>query len=156
MLEAIDVDGVLPLLVLVAGFCTLERGSQSIEPIDLLKAMYIADFDHVAPCWANWEDLERFVLGGSRTFVNRTLLLIQIHSAQRDPGESKELARVSSIVNRIVAEARKFANERVGSPSTPSTRELLYHMCSLDEQMSAALQKSGLDLERLESLINKT
>jgi len=39
----------------------MERGSELIEPRDLIKAIYIADLEHVSAFWDAWEGFERLV-----------------------------------------------------------------------------------------------
>ena len=62
----------------------MERGSELIEPRDLLKAIYIADLEHVSVFWNDWEGFERFVTseklaqGVSQTYINRTLYLFRL------------------------------------------------------------------------------
>jgi hypothetical protein len=48
ILTSADAVGVLPLLLKVSAYVALERGSDLIEVRDLLKAIYIADLEHVA------------------------------------------------------------------------------------------------------------
>lgn len=42
MLETIDTWGVFPLLMQLSGHVATEGGSEWIEPLDLIKAIYIA------------------------------------------------------------------------------------------------------------------
>ena len=53
ILKQVDAGGVLPLLFMVSGYVAMERGSEFIEPRDLVKAIYIVDLEHVG------QDLEQ-------------------------------------------------------------------------------------------------
>jgi|HubBroStandDraft_1064217.scaffolds.fasta_scaffold00198_12 hypothetical protein len=156
MLETIDAWGVFPLLLQVSGHAAMERGSEWIEPLDLVKAIYIADLEHVSAFWNPWEGFERLVNdqelanGHSGTYINRTLYLVRIELAMREIPEGViELRRVSPTLQKIVATARKIASDRSGAAATPSSRDLLFATCSLDAELSESLQKSGLHLAKL-------
>ena len=162
MLEPADAGGVYPLLLQVSGYAAMERGSDLIEPQDLVKAIYIVDLEHVAAFWSAWEGFERLVNdqrlanGRSATYTNRTLYLIRIEAAMRDsPDGFIGLGNPSPILQKIVARARDLASERSDVTVTPSSRELLFATCCLDSELSQFLQKSGLQLDKLEESVMK-
>jgi hypothetical protein len=155
-LKRIDAGGVWPLLMMVSGYAAMERGSEFIEPRDLIKGIYVVDLEHVSIFWSDWEGFEKFVTSGklgngaSESYINRTLYLVRLEMMSRDhPGQFIGVGKPSSALKEIVATARAFASERVGAPSTPSSRDLLFSACSQDSDLSAALQESGLQLEKL-------
>jgi hypothetical protein len=43
-----DNEGPWPLLMMVSGYAAMERESEKIDPIDLIKALYIVDLEHCA------------------------------------------------------------------------------------------------------------
>jgi hypothetical protein len=156
MLEPTDAWGVFPLLLQVSGYAAMERGSELIEPRDLIKAIYIADLEHVSAFWIAWEGFERLVNdqklanGRSATYINRTIYLIRLELAMREIPEGViELRRVSPTLERMVTAARKFASDRLGAATTPSSRDLLFAACSLDPELADSLRKSGLQLAKL-------
>ncbi|MGB6385913.1 MAG: hypothetical protein WBD25_03590 [Terriglobales bacterium] len=156
MLETIDAWGVFPLLLQLSGYAAMERGSEWIEPLDLIKAIYIADLEHVSAFWNTWEGFERLVNeqklanGRSGTYINRTLYLVRVELAMRDsPDGFVGLGRASLTLQHVVSLARKFASERSGTVATPSSRDLVFATCSLDSELSECLQKSGLQLAKL-------
>jgi hypothetical protein len=160
MLEPIDTWGVWPLLLQVSGYAAMERGSELIEPRDLIKAIYIADLEHVSAFWNAWEGFEKLVNdqrlanGRSGTYVNRTLYLVRLELAIRDsPDGFIGLGRPSPTLEKIVTAARKLAVERSGAVATPSSRDLLFATCSLDPEVSESLQKSGLQLAKLTAAV---
>jgi len=162
MLETIDAWGVFPLLFLVSGYAAMERGSELIEPRDLIKAIYIADLEHVSAFWNAWEGFERLVNdevlanGRSGTYINRVLYLVRLELAMRDsPDGFTGLGRPSPSLQTIVATARKLSSDRSGAVATPSSRELLFATCSLDPELSESLQKSGLQLAKLADAVTK-
>jgi hypothetical protein len=162
MLESIDAWGVWPLLFQVSGLAAMERGSELIEPQDLIKAIYIADLEHVSVFWDTWEGFERLVNdqrlanGRSGTYINRTLYLVRLELAMRDsPDGFVGLGRPSPTLEKIVTTARKLASERSGAVTTPSSRELLFATCSADPELSEFLQKSGLQLAKLATAVHR-
>ncbi len=156
MLMPVDLGGVCPLLFMVSGWAAMERSSELIEPLDLIKAIYIADLEHVLAYWDDWEGLERFVIGNSGKYINRILYLHEIASAMKQTEGLTMLGRPSSAYQGIVSAARELATGRTGSPNTPSSRDLLFCICSQDPELSSALQKSGLQLEKLAAAVGKT
>ncbi len=162
MLEPIDAWGVFPLLLQVSGHAAMDRGSELIEPRDLIKAIYIADLEHVSAFWDAWEGFERLVNdealanGRSGTYINRMLYLVRLELAMRDsPDGFTGLGRPSPSLQTIVATARKLSSDRSGAVATPSSRELLFATCSLDPELSESLQKSGLQLAKLADAVTK-
>jgi hypothetical protein len=159
MLTPMDTGGVYPLLTLVSGYAAMERGSDLIEPRDLLKAIYIADLEHVSGFWNDWERFEAMVVaepliaGISISYINRPLYLLQVESIRKGARGFFGLGHPSSDFLEVVASARKFANARAGTESTPSSRDLLYGICSTNTELLEALKKSGLQLEKLATAV---
>ena len=151
----VDVGGVLPLLLMASGFAAMARGSELIEPKDLVRAIYIADLEHVSMFWRDWEGFEKLVTaerlanGVTETYINRPLYLIQLHSMMSQKEGFYALGNPSEKFKEIVAAARELASRRTGLPSTPTSRDLLFCTCSQDSELSTALQNSGLQLEKL-------
>jgi hypothetical protein len=163
MLETIVAWGVFPLLLQVSGYAAVERGSEWIEPLDLIKAIYIADLEHVSAYWSAWESFEKLVNdqklanGHAGTYINRMLYLVRIELAMRDipDGSFFGLGRASPTLQKIVTTARKSASERSGATEIPSSRDFLFATCSLDPQLSESLQKSGLQLTKLAEAVTR-
>jgi hypothetical protein len=59
------------LLLAVSGYATMERGSELIEPRDLIKAIYVADLEHVSSFWTDWEGFERLVTDANESQGNK-------------------------------------------------------------------------------------
>jgi hypothetical protein len=163
ILKLVDTGGVVPLLFMVSGYAAMERGSETIEPYDLIKAIYIVDLEHVSMFWDNWEGFERLVskergVGGlPDIYINRTLYLVRLEAMSREnAGSFVGIGRPSQAFQAIVAAARTIASERAGCPGTPSSRDLLFCACSVDPELSAALQASGLQLEKLAAAVGKS
>ena len=156
MLAPVDVGGVYPLLARVSSYAAIERGSDLVEPRDLIKAIYIADLEHVSRFWDNWETFEelvtreRLVTGASMTYINRCLYLVRLDAMSKErPSGFTGLARVSQAFQEVVAAARKLATERMGNETSPSSCDLLFSVCSIVPELSTALQESGLRLDKL-------
>jgi hypothetical protein len=157
-----DIGGVLVSLLHVGGYLAIGRGSELIEPQDLIKAIYIVDLEHVAKFWDDWEGFEELVstqplgIGSRGGYVNRidSLIHVQLAMRERESGLHR-LGRLSISVQRILVAARKLAAERSDGPSTPSSRDLLFSACSEDPELSSALQGSGLQLDRLAEAVKK-
>lgn len=161
LLQARDAGGVLPLLTLVAGFCTLERRSESIELHDLLKAIYIVDLEHVSEFWQDWKSFERLVStredDGSTAYINRTLYLVRLEAGSREtPGEFVSFGNASPLFTQVIAKARTLAAERTGSLHTPSSADVLLAMCLSDSNLSNTLQRAGLRLQQLKVAVAQT
>jgi len=154
-----DAESVLLLELLVSGYIANERGSEHIESLDLIKAIYIVDFEHVQKFWDDWEDFEQFVSrekllpGGARytPYIDRTMYLVRmgVDQAQAPSGTFRGVGRFTEGVLRIISEARALASKRTGNLSTPSSRDLLFSACAQDPALSTALQESGLKLQAL-------
>jgi hypothetical protein len=160
VLKRVDVEGVLPLLLSVSGYAAMERRSNIVEPCDLLKAIYIVDLEHVSMFWRDWEGFERLVLGerpGSRSsgkYVNRVLYLNQVQALMRArPNTAFEFGRASKSLLENVDAARKFAEDREGSGSTPSSRDLLLAIYSQDRVLAVSLKASGLAIDKLRRVV---
>jgi hypothetical protein len=163
ILKVEDAGGVCPFLFGVSGYAAMERGSELIEPRDLIKAIYVVDLEHVSSFWSDWEGFERLVTreslatGNSATYINRTLYLVRFEAISREnAGSFTALGRPSRTFQDIVAAARKLASERMGGPTTPSSRDLLFSACSHDSELSIALQESGLQLGKLAAAVKKS
>jgi hypothetical protein len=160
ILKQVDAGGVLPLLLMVSGYAAMERGSEFIEPRDLVKAIYIVDLEHVSLFWNSWEGFERFIIseklaeGISQTYINRPLYLLRIELAAREnPGCFTGLGKPSQAIRQLVDSARTLASEREGRLGTPSSRDLLFCACSQESELSAGLEQSGLQLEKLATAV---
>jgi hypothetical protein len=161
--QLLDIGGVWHLLYLISGWCASDRCSELIEPLDLIRAIYIVDLEHVAGYWSNWEGYEEFVskimLGHGRPtgYVNRTMYLLQTHLAAREnPGQFISLGQPSKELYEIVMAAQRLAHERAGAEELPSSRDLLFCACTQDANLSIALQESGLQLEKLAMAVRKS
>ena len=163
ILKLEDAGGVCPLLFMVSGYVAMGRGSELIEPRDLIEAIYIVDLEHVSSLWNDWEGFERFITNQrsssrlSQTYVNRILCLVQIELASREhPGSFVGLGKLSQSFREIVNAARSLASEHAGAPTSPSSRDLLFCACSVDFELARALQESGLQLEKLAASVRKS
>ena len=84
-----DSAGVWPTLMMVSGYAAMERDSETIEVIDLVKAIYIVDLEHVARFWDDWEQFEELVSnqrlgnGMNKIYINRTLYLQNLQLSVR-------------------------------------------------------------------------
>ena len=157
--KLLRVGGVLPLLLQSSGWCAMERGLELSEPIDLVKAIYIVDLEHVSNFWNDWQGLERFILaipmvGGRKlTYLNRTAKLFELYIVGRDnPGQLVPFAPPSRDVQEIAFAAQELALDR-NSDQPPSSCDLLWCACRLDTALSEALQESGLQIESLAAAI---
>lgn len=154
--ELATIGGVFDDLLPVSGWCAEERGSKVSEPIDLIKAIYLVDLEHVSKYWSEWEDFEAFILdmpmlgGRKKPYINRTRLLFELFVAGRDePGRQYvTFALPSQQVQDIVRAAQQLASAR-DRDRPPSSCHLLLCACRQDLGLSEALQKSGLQLDRL-------
>lgn len=158
-----DVGGVCPLLFTMSAYVSMERGSELIETIDLIKAIYIVDLEHVANFWNDWEGLERFITSGkigngqTQTYLNRVLYLIRLELGSREKtGSFVGMGHPSQSFREIVDAARTIAGERAGAPASPTSRDLLLCACFHDPQLNATLRASGLQLEKLENAVRKS
>lgn len=153
--ELIEIGGVWRVLFPVSGMCAEQRGSSTIEPIDIVKAIFVVDLERVSMYWDNWQDFEKFVLdvpladGRKQDYINRFLYLMSWHLAHRDnAGQLMFFPPPSSLVQGIVLAAQELASAR-SQDLPPSSRDFLLCACRQDQGLSEALQKSGLQLERL-------
>jgi hypothetical protein len=161
MLNEIDVGGVLPLLYEVSAYAALERGSKLMEPQDLVKAIYVADLEHVAHFWQDWTRFERLVSsvklvnGTSDVYINRTVYLLHVElMARQELGQFTCIADVSTAFQEIVNAARKLASERTGRARTPNSQDLLFCLCLLNSELSQALRDSGLQFDKLAATVD--
>ncbi|MBZ5507071.1 MAG: hypothetical protein LAO78_16565 [Acidobacteriia bacterium] len=151
------------MLLMVSGYAAMERGSDSIEPIDLVKALYIVDLEHLAVFWHDWEGLERLVSnqrlvnGQSKMYINRMLYLIHLEMGMMSEADKINMfGSPSPKFQEIVNSARELASKREGTSSTPTSRDLLFCTCSHDPGLRIALQESGLQLEKLAFAVGGT
>ena len=155
-----DAAGVWPLLMMVCGHAAMERGSDSIDPIDLVKALYIVDLEHLSMFWHDWEAFERLVSNlrlvnsQSKMYINRMSYLININAGiVSQPDKINIFGIASPKLQEIVNAARALASKREGTPSTPTSRDLLFCTCSHDPELRTALQESGLQIEKLRAAV---
>ena len=156
-----DSVGPWPLLMVISGHAAMERGADTIEPIDLLKALYIVDLEHIVKFWSDWEGFERLVSnqqlanGQSGTYINRMQYLIYFDRTRASQGPNKInlFPRASPRLQQIVSAARALASEREGIPTTPNSRDLLFCTCSHDPELHASLEQSGLQLDKLKAAV---
>jgi hypothetical protein len=155
------IEGVWHVLFPLSGWCAMQRGSQLIEPVDLVKAIYVADLEHVSRHWDDWQNYEKFVSdiplseGRKHRYINRTLELLTWHrAAYGAPDEFVRFPPPSTDVQRIVA-AQELARARDGEDATPSSCDLLFCACSENAALSEALQQAGLQLGKLEVAVKK-
>lgn len=151
----IEIPGVWQILFPISGMCAEQRGASAIELIDMVKAIFIVDLEHVSGYWNNWLGFERFVLdipladGRKQGYINRCLYVMSWHLAHRDnAGTLMFHPSPSPVVNEIVISAQGMASTR-GLP--PSSCDLLLCICQKDRNIAEALQTSGLQLPRLAS-----
>ena len=154
--ELATIGGVFYELLPVSGWCAMQRESKVTEPIDLVKAIYLVDLEHVSKYWNDWEGFEAFIMaiplaGGRKlSYINRTRELFDLFMAGRDePGRQFVAFALPSLqVQQIVLAAQELASAR-GRDLPPSSCDLLLCACRQDQDLSEALQKSGLQLDRL-------
>ena len=145
-------------LLPVSGWCAEHRGAKLSEPIDLVKAIYLMDLEHVSKYWDSWENFEAFVIdiplaeGRKVTYINRAREQLKIFMAGRDePGTFVSFAPPSLQVQEIVYAARELAASCGRGHLPPRSCDFLLCVCRQDRSLSEALQKSGLQLDRLVS-----
>jgi hypothetical protein len=156
-----DRTGPWPLIMTVSGYAAKERDSEVIEPIDLVKALYIVDLEHLAKFWNDWEEFEKVVSvqrlanGQSKIYINRMHYLIHLEQirASQEPDKIYLFGSYSPKLQQIVAAARTIATQRDGFPSTPTSRDLLVCTCSCDPELRASLEQSGLQLDKLKAAV---
>jgi hypothetical protein len=153
--------GVWQYLLRIGGWAASERGSASIELIDLVKAIYIVDLEHVAEFWTDWEGFERFVLKignrrRPRTYLSRTLYLIEAHLGARETPETIiENLKISTALKDVVVAAKKVSEARGGEEEPITSRDFLYCACNQDSSLSLDLQEAGLQFEKLEAAVKR-
>jgi len=144
------------MILWIAGVSAVERGSEYIEPKDLLKGIYVVDLEHVAQFWESWEQFEHIIStdklanGVTVDYINRTLYLVRVYVAANEGGAL--FARRSLAVNEIIARAKRFAVER-SAVKSPTSRDLLFSIVGIDRELSSALEESGLKLSELEAAV---
>src|SRR5215472_825929 len=123
-LQPEDAGQICTTLLLMSGYAAMERGSSLIEPRDLLKAIYIADLEHVSKFWDDWEHFETLVSqeklgnGLSVVNVNRFLYLANLYSLMKEDKESySPLGAVSPALKGVFSAARRLASARIGVPA---------------------------------------
>jgi hypothetical protein len=153
--ELATIGGVFRDLLPVSGWCAMQRELKISEPIDLVKAIYLVDLEHVSKYWSDWEDFESFIMeiplaGGQKVmYINRARELFDLFMAGRDdPGRQFVTFALPSLqVQDIVLAAKELALAR--GKNLPSSCDLLLCACRQDQSLSEALQESGLQLDRL-------
>jgi hypothetical protein len=161
--ELATIGGVFHDLLPVSGWCAMQRESKVSEPIDLVKAIYIVDLEHVSRYWSDWEGFESFILeiplaGGRKiSYLNRVRELVELSMAGQDePGRQfVSFVLPSTEVQEIILAAQKLASDCGGGNKPPSSCDLLYCACCRNAALSEALQKSGLRLEELTSAVTQ-
>jgi hypothetical protein len=160
--QLLEIEGVWSLVYLISCWCASDRNSEFVEALDLVRAIYIVDLEHVADYWSNWEGYEGFVAkimlahGRPAGYVNRTMYLLQTHLAAREnPGQFIPLGRPSKALYEIVMAAKQLAHERTANDEPPSSRDFLFCTCAQDPVLSAALQQSGLRMDKLSAAVGK-
>ena len=155
-----SVGGVWFDLLPVSGDCAELRGSAVVEPIDLLKAIYIVDLEHVSMFWDDWRNFEAYLSrlklanGEEAGFINRIKMHLAGHlTAEMNPGQFFPFPPPSKDVHELVFEARSLASARAGRDVAPTSCDLLFCICSRDPEMSSTLQTSGLQMERLSEYV---
>jgi len=154
--ELTTIGGVFHDLLPVSGWCAEQRESKVSEPIDLVKAIYLVDLEHVSKYWSDWEGFEAFIMeiplaGGRKvSYINRARELFELFmSGREEPGRQFVTSALPSAqVQEILRAAQELASAR-GCALPPSSRDLLLCACRQDQGLSEALQKSGLRLDRL-------
>jgi hypothetical protein len=160
-IQLASIPGVWNSIFPISGWSAMERGATSVQPIDVVKAIYIVDLEHVASYWDNWLNYESLVSNimlsdGRKTgYVNRVqrFLLAQL-AGRENPGELVPFAPPSPLVVEIVFAARKLATSRNGDDEDgPSSCDLLYCICLSDTIMGETLQRSGLQFTKLAAAV---
>jgi hypothetical protein len=155
--ELATMGGIFHELLPISGWCAMQRGSNSSEAIDLVKAIYLVDLEHVSKYWSSWEDFEEFIIGiplaGGRkiSYINRSRELFESFMAGRDEPAIQfvSFATPSLQLQEIVLAARELAFSRSQNSLPPRSCDFLHCICKQDKDLSQALQESGLELDRL-------
>jgi hypothetical protein len=163
LIQLEDMGGVWPVLLTLSAFAAKERGSELLEPCDLVKAIYIADLEHVSGFWSNWEGFERFVsnqtaaAGYPKLYINRMIYLIRVELTKNAmPAHSfTPFGNPSPQFREAFDTAKTLVKKREGEISTPTSKDFLLAICSNDQSLSIALQKSGLQLEKLKAAVEE-
>lgn len=155
-----SIGGIWFDLLPVSGDCAELRGSPFVEPIDLVKAIYIVDLEHVAMFWDDWRNFEAYLsrlklANGEETgFINRIKMQLASHlAAKMNPGQFLPFPPPSNEVKELVFEARGLASTRAGRDVAPTSCDLLFCICARDPKMSSTLQTSGLQMEKLSEYV---
>src|ERR1700743_3500416 len=103
------IGGVFFELLPVSGWCAEHRGAKLSEPIDLVKAIYLIDLEHVSKYWDSWENFEAFIIdiplaeGRKLTYINRAHTQFKMFMLVREePGRFVSFAPPSLEVQEIV------------------------------------------------------
>lgn len=158
--QLVSMGGVWRILLPMSAMSAKERGSELIESIDLIKAIYIVDLEHVAMFWNDWRNYENvisdipLVNGIKSNYINRTQKMLQLHMLGHEvPGQMIFLATPSPLLQTIAFSARKLAQNRSGEQELPSSCDFLYCACQNDPALSELLQQSGLHVDKLGSAV---
>ncbi|HMG86730.1 MAG TPA: hypothetical protein VK574_13445 [Terracidiphilus sp.] len=157
MMRLLEVGGIVSLLLPISGLSAELRSSETIEPIDLVKAIYIVDLEHVAMYWNDWRNFEKFVLcipltdGKVHSYLNRMEQYLAWQLALREnAGQLMTYPNPSQIVRQIVFDAEQIAGERERKKIPPSSCDLMFSVCKHDRSLSETLQHAGLQFELLQ------
>ena len=152
-----DAGTVWPLLLTAGGLAAMERCSETIELRDLVKAIYLVDLEHVLDCWEDWHLYEKLVksaqIGAETPYLNRILYMISLDAVLKGAASFTTLGRPSAALIEVLNDAREVAMKRSGSAESPSSKDLLFCICSHDPDISKMLHDSGLQFEKLKRAV---
>jgi hypothetical protein len=156
----LELKGIWNLLLLFAGVSAEERGQGSMDSIDLVVAIYLADLEHVISCWDDWRHFEKFVLnvplmgGRKRAYLHRWEHFFRIWSAIREAeGELTFCPPPSQGMVAIVKMVQEIVRARDEEGIAPTSLDFLYAICLTDSELSEELQGAGLQLQALEAAV---
>ena len=145
----ISLKGIWRLLLTIAGVSAEERGDKYLEPIDLVKAIYIVDLEHVAEYWDDWKNFEKFVLsmpliqGKKHFFIHRQEYLFRYWSTAREnPGQFMFVHTPSPNILEVAEMARELVESRGDENLAPTSCDFLYCACIKDSELSKQLHAS--------------
>lgn len=155
------VRGVWFDLLPVSAECAELRGSEVIALIDVVKAIYVVDLEHVSMFWDDWRNFEAYLCtieladGTVSGFINRAKLHLTAYIESRmDPGLVIPHVAISDDVSAVVLDANSLARSRSGTDTPATSCDILFCICRRSLQLSSSLQESGLALEQLSEYVN--
>ena len=157
--QFMNLSGIYPLLAMMSGLLAMQRGSDLVEVVDLVGAIYIVDLEHVSHFWKNWEDFEQLVsqrlLGDDANFgyINRALYLIKMELMLREREGLFIFGKLSSEFVEVISAAAEVARDQKRFSDDPSSKDILLCVCNYDAKMSKLLQESGLQITNLEASV---